>query len=206
MKIKEQNSDLFCVCGSRKQFPKETLPEIAFAGKSNVGKSSLINMMLGRKSLARTSSVPGKTQTINWYRVDEKIFFVDLPGYGYAKASKTDQERWGKVIEEYLNQRATLKCVLMLVDIRHEPGANDRMMMDWLKHYKVDTIVVATKADKITRNQLAGQVKLIAGALDVPKENIIPVSSLSKQGRDQLWKFILHAAEAESREEAEAEA
>lgn len=205
MKIKEQNCDLFCVCGSRKQFPKETLPEIAFAGKSNVGKSSLINMMLGRKSLARTSSVPGKTQTINWYRVDEKIFFVDLPGYGYAKASKTDQERWGKVIEEYLNTRATLKCVLMLVDIRHEPGGNDKMMMDWLKHYQVDTIVVATKADKVTRNQLAGQVKLIAGALDIPKEKIIPVSSLNKQGRDQLWKFILRAAEAQSQEAAEVE-
>lgn len=197
MKIREQNSKLSCVCGRVDQFPKPSLPELAFAGKSNVGKSTLINMLLGRKNLARTSSVPGKTQTINWYNIDDQLFFVDLPGYGYAKASKTDQVKWGKVIETYLNKRETLRCVLLLVDIRHAPSANDLMMMDFLRHYQVKTVIVATKADKVTRNQLPSQIKMLASELRVEKSDIIPVSSLSKMGREVLWEKLIQMAEGE---------
>lgn len=186
---------LSAVCGNVRQFPEESLPEIAFAGKSNVGKSSLINSLLGRKGtgrngLARTSAVPGKTRTINWFDIDQSLYFVDLPGYGYAKISKAEQARWGKVIETYLSRRSTLKAVLLLVDIRHEPGENDLMMMDWLRHYEVPTLVVATKADKITRNQLPHQKKILAQALGVKSSEILPYSSLNNTGREELWKAI----------------
>jgi len=190
MAIREQNSRLHCVCGSSKQFPAETLPEIAFAGKSNVGKSSLINMLLARKALARTSSVPGKTQTVNWYEIDRQLYFVDLPGYGYAKASKTEQARWGKVIEQYLHERKTLRGVLLLVDIRRDISENDRMMMDWLRYYQIPTIIVATKADKLSRSQVAGAVKAIAEGLQVEKSRVIPASVMTKAGRQEIWKSI----------------
>lgn len=197
MKIKEQNAKLDKVCGRPDQFPAPSYPEIAFVGKSNVGKSSLINMLLQRKSLARTSSVPGKTQTINWYNIDEQLYFVDLPGYGYAKAAKTDQAKWAKVIENYLDKRETLMGVLLLVDIRHAPGNNDLMMLDWLNHFKVRTLVVATKADKLSRNQQASQIKMLSQMMRVDKKNIIPVSSLNKTGRDELWQRLLEMAEGE---------
>ncbi|MCF0135812.1 MAG: YihA family ribosome biogenesis GTP-binding protein [Lachnospiraceae bacterium] len=200
MTINKQSCRLEKVCGRPDQFPVPTFPEIAFVGKSNVGKSSLINMLLNRKSLARTSSVPGKTRTINWYAIDEQLYFVDLPGYGYAKAAKTDQEKWARVIENYLDQRETLMGVLLLVDIRHAPGTNDLMMIDWLNHFGVRTIVVATKADKITRNQMASQIKMLSNALRVDRKDIIPVSALNKSGGEELWERILQMAGGEEGE------
>jgi len=186
-----QNVALKTVAGSIKQFPEDTLPEIAFVGKSNVGKSSLINSLLGRKSLARTSSAPGKTRTINWYEVDEKLFFVDLPGYGYAKVSKAEQLKWGKVIETYLHKRESLRLVLLLVDVRHAPGEGDQMMMDWLRHYGVPTLVVATKSDKIKRSQHEKQKKIIREVLGIGKEDLLLYSSETKAGRDEVWSRIM---------------
>lgn len=178
------------------QYPDDGLPEIAFVGKSNVGKSTLINAMIRRKSLARTSSQPGKTRTINFYNVEEKLYFVDLPGYGYAKAPKTEIEKWGKVIEEYLNKRSTLKSIVMLVDIRHEPGKNDILMYEWLKHYGYDIIIAATKSDKIKRSQLQKQISTIRKCFQLQKDEIlIPFSGETKDGVKELWeildKFIL---------------
>ena len=186
-----QNVALKVVAGSVKQFPADTLPEIAFVGKSNVGKSSLINSLLGRKSLARTSSAPGKTRTINWYEVDEQLFFVDLPGYGYAKVSKAEQLKWGKVIETYLHKRESLKLVLLLVDVRHAPGEGDQMMMQWLQHYEVPTLVVATKSDKIKRSQYDKQKKIIREVLGISKDDLLLYSSETKAGRDEVWQRIL---------------
>lgn len=197
MKLKEQNARLEKVCGRPDQFPAPALPEIAFVGKSNVGKSSLINMLLQRKNLARTSSVPGKTQTINWYNVDDQLYFVDLPGYGYAKAAKTDQAKWAKVIENYLDKRETLMGVMLLVDIRHAPGQNDLMMMDWLNHFQVRTLIIATKADKLSRNQMASQIKVLSQMLRVEKKDIIPVSSLNRLGKEEVWARLLEMAEGE---------
>ncbi|MBO6159274.1 MAG: YihA family ribosome biogenesis GTP-binding protein [Firmicutes bacterium] len=190
-----QNAGLFCVCGKKSQFPEETLPEIAFVGRSNVGKSTLINTLLGRKgagknALARTSSVPGKTRTINWYAIDDLLYFVDLPGYGYAKISKQEQAKWGQVIESYLKERRSLKVICLLVDIRHEPSADDKMMMDWLRYYQVPTIIVATKADKVTRNQLPHQKKVLANALGIPSASVYPFSGLNGQGKEELWKAL----------------
>ena len=186
-----QNAALKAVAGSVKLFPEETLPEIAFVGKSNVGKSSLINSLLGRKALARTSSAPGKTRTINWYEVDQKLYFVDLPGYGYAKVSKAEQQKWGQVIETYLHKRQALKLVLLLVDIRHAPGEGDQMMMQWLKHYDVPTLVIATKSDKIKRSQHAKQLKLIAQTLEMDsQEDLLLYSSETKAGFEEVWQRI----------------
>jgi len=187
-----QNVALKVVAGSIKQFPEDTLPEIAFVGKSNVGKSSLINSLLGRKSLARISSAPGKTRTINWYEVDEQLFFVDLPGYGYAKVSKAEQLKWGKVIETYLHKRESLKLVLLLVDVRHAPGEGDQMMMQWLQHYNVPTLVVATKSDKIKRSQHDKQKKIIREVLGISKNELLLYSSETKAGRDEVWQRILN--------------
>ena len=191
MKIHEQNTTLFRVCGNVSQFPPESMPEIAFAGKSNVGKSSLINMLLGRKGLAHTSSVPGKTQTVNWYNVDNALFFVDLPGYGYAKAAKKEQDRWSRAIEDYLHRRGTLRGVLLLTDIRHEPGENDKLMLNWLREYQIPTVIAATKSDKLNRSQILKQTSLIAKTLDADPASVIPVSALKGDGRDILWKQLL---------------
>lgn len=198
-----QSAALKVVAGSVKQFPEETLPEIAFVGKSNVGKSSLINSLLGRKSLARTSSAPGKTRTINWYEVDERLFFVDLPGYGYAKVSKAEQMKWGKVIEHYLHHRQSLRLVLLLVDSRHAPGEGDRMMMDWLQYYNVPTLVVATKSDKINRSQHERQKKIIREALGIDKEDILLYSSETKVGRDEVWSRIADLIQTDAQAPAE---
>lgn len=179
------------VVGVASQIPDTKLPEIAFVGKSNVGKSSLINTLVGRKALARTSSAPGKTRTINFYNVEDLLYFVDLPGYGYAKASKQEQERWGKVIESYLTRRSQLKLLLFLVDIRHEPGANDRQMMEWIRYYQFDPIIVGTKSDKIKRSQIQRQVAVLAKSLGVEdRSRIIPFSALDKSGRDAVWDQI----------------
>ena len=183
-------SELYCVCGNARQFPEESLPELAFIGKSNVGKSSLINLLLGRKGLARTSSVPGKTQTINWYKVDERLFFVDLPGYGYAKVSKQEQQRWGRVIETYLHTRSALKGVVLLIDIRHDLGENDRMMADWLQAFEIPTVIALTKADKISKNEAARQISRLSGALKMDRKLLVPVSSLSGAGKEALWESL----------------
>ena len=183
------NVNLETVCGITSKLPENTLPEFAFAGKSNVGKSSLINALMYRKAYARTSSQPGKTQTINFYNIDEKLYFVDLPGYGYAKVSQTTKEKWGRMIERHLKKSAQLKLVFLLVDIRHEPSANDVQMYDWIVYQGFKPVIVATKLDKINRSQVAKQVKLIRETLALPKDGIlIPFSAETKAGRDEIWE------------------
>lgn len=179
------------VCGITSKLPDNRYPEVAFAGKSNVGKSSLINALMNRKSLARTSAQPGKTQTINFYNVNDEIYFVDLPGYGYARASEEIKAKWGKMIEDYLHKSKQLKAVFLLIDIRHAPGNNDCIMYDWILKQGYHPIIIATKADKIKRSQLAGQVKLIRQTLGAGQDaQIIPFSAESKQGREEIYEVI----------------
>ena len=183
--------NLETVCGVTSKLPDNTLPEFAFAGKSNVGKSSMINALLNRKSLARTSAQPGKTQTINFYNVNDAMYLVDLPGYGYAKTSASEKEKWGKMIENYLHTSKKLQAVFLLIDIRHEPSANDKMMYDWMVYQGFTPIIIATKLDKIKRSQIQKNVKAIREGLKVkPGTVIIPFSSETKQGRDELWEVI----------------
>ena len=190
------NVSLEAVAVKKEQYPATGMPEVAFAGKSNVGKSSLINCMINRKALARTSQNPGKTRTINFYNVEDRLYFVDLPGYGYAKAPKSEQQKWGKMIEGYLLKREELKTIIILVDIRHEPGENDRMMYDWLKHYGHNIIIVATKSDKLKRSQLDKHKKMLKTAFGLEKEDILlPFSSETKSGRDELWEIIERVCE-----------
>ncbi len=185
------NASLETVAVKYSQYPTSGNIEIAFVGKSNVGKSSLINTLINRKSLARTSSSPGKTRTINFYNIENKIYFVDLPGYGYAKVSKEEQQKWANMIENYLKKREQLKSIIMLVDIRHEPSENDRLMYEWLKHYKFEIIIVATKADKIKRSQISKQLLSIKNNLNLNSDELlIPFSSLTKQGKQELWNII----------------
>ena len=179
------------VCGITSKLPDNILPEIAFAGKSNVGKSSLINGIMNRKSLARTSSQPGKTQTINFYNVNEVFYLVDLPGYGYAKANQEVKAQWGKMIERYLHSSKQLRAVFLLIDIRHDPSANDKQMYQWMRHYGFDPIIIATKLDKINRSQIQKQLKAIRVGLEAQKDTIIiPYSSLSKQGREEIYDLL----------------
>lgn len=192
--MKVNNVSLAAVGVKMSQYPDDKKPEIAFAGKSNVGKSTLINGMIGRKALARTSSQPGKTRTINFYDVEDVLYFVDLPGYGYAKAPKSEIERWGKMIDEYLNKRETLMGIVLLVDIRHEPGENDKLMYDWLKHYGYDIIIVATKMDKIKRSQIQKQLSCIKKSLNMaPEDKLIAFSGETKVGVEELWSIIEHS-------------
>lgn len=178
------------VCGITSTLPKNQVPEIAFAGKSNVGKSSLINALLNRKSLARTSASPGKTQTINFYNVNHEMYLVDLPGYGYAKVSQSVKEQWGKLIERYLHQSKQLKAVFLLVDIRHDPSENDKTMYDWILHNGYQPIIIATKADKLKRSQIPKHVKAIKEGLKLmPGSVVIPFSAQTKQGRDEIWNL-----------------
>ena len=189
MVIKQVN--LETVCGITSVLPKNTKAEVAFAGKSNVGKSSLINSLVNRKALARTSSQPGKPQTINFYIVNDEVYLVDLPGYGYAKVSQSEKEKWGKLIEKYLNGSQQLRAVFLLIDIRHDPGANDKMMYDWICHNGYNPIIIATKMDKINRSQIQKHVKMIRQGLNVrPGTQIIPFSSQTKQGREEIWALI----------------
>ena len=186
-----KNVSLETVIGVTSQIPENQMMEIAFAGKSNVGKSSLINALMNRKSLARTSSQPGKTQTINFYNVNDEMYFVDLPGYGYAKVSQKEKEKWGKMIEKYLHTSKVLQAVFLLIDIRHEPSANDKQMYDWIMSNGFHPIIIATKLDKIKRSQLAKQVKLIKQGLGVDSDTIvIPFSSETKQGREETYDLI----------------
>ncbi len=179
------------VCGITSKLPDSPHPEVAFAGKSNVGKSSLINALMNRKSLARTSAQPGKTQTINYYNVNDAVYFVDLPGYGYAKASEEVKAKWGKMIEDYLHKSKQLKAVFLLIDIRHEPSGNDRIMYDWIVNQGYHPIIIATKLDKINRSQIQKQVKLIKTTLQVePDTVIIPFSAETKQGREEIYDII----------------
>ena len=177
--------------GTSSQLPSSDLPEIAFAGRSNVGKSSLINGLMNRKSLARTSAQPGKTQTINFYNINEAMYLVDLPGYGYAKVSQSEKEKWGKMIERYLHTSKNLKAVFLLIDIRHDPSANDKMMYQWILDQGYQPIIIATKLDKIKRSQVQKHIKMLKTGLQlVPGTKVIPFSSQTKQGRDEIWELI----------------
>lgn len=183
--------ELETVCGYTSVLPENTKPEIAFAGKSNVGKSSLINALMNRKSLARTSSQPGKTQTINFYNINDEMYLTDLPGYGFAKVSQSEKEKWGKMIEKYLNTSKQLRAVFLLIDIRHDPSANDRQMYDWMVYQGFHPIIIATKLDKINRSQVQKHVKAIKVGLNVqPDTVIIPFSATTKQGRDEIWELM----------------
>jgi len=186
-----KSAELETVCGITSKLPDNDLPEIAFAGKSNVGKSSLINGLLNRKSLARTSAQPGKTQTINFYNVNKNLYFVDLPGYGYAKVSVEIRAKWGKMIERYLHGSPQLKKVFLLIDIRHVPSENDCMMYDWIVDNGYEPVIICTKQDKIKRSQVQKNLKLIREKLDlVPGTTMIPFSAQTKQGRDDIWNLI----------------
>ena len=186
-----KNVSLETVCGITSKLPDSKYPEVAFAGKSKVGKSSLINALMNRKSLARTSAQPGKTQTINFYNINDALYFVDLPGYGYANASEEVKAKWGKMIEDYLHKSKKLKAVFLLIDIRHAPGNNDCIMYDWIVKQGYEPIIIATKLDKIKRSQIAKQVKLIRETLKMKSETIIiPFSAETKQGRDEIYTVI----------------
>lgn len=186
-----KNINLETVCGVTSTLPENDKPEVAFAGKSNVGKSSLINALMNRKSYARISATPGKTQTINFYNINDELYLVDLPGYGYARVSEKEKERWGKMIERYLHGSAQLKAVFLLIDIRHDPSANDKMMYRWVVEQGYNPIIIATKLDKIKRSQVQKHVKMIKEGLNlVPGTKIIPFSSQTKQGRDEIWELI----------------
>lgn len=186
-----KKADLETVCGITSKIPVHELPEFAFAGKSNVGKSSMINVLMNRKSLARTSSQPGKTQTINFYNINDALYFVDLPGYGYAKVSLEAKAKWGKMVENYLNRTKVLKLLFLLIDIRHEPTENDRSMYQWILYHGYRPVVIATKLDKLKRSQVPKQVKLVREGLGMGKEDtLIPFSAETKQGREEIWELI----------------
>jgi ribosome biogenesis GTP-binding protein ysxC len=186
-----KKAQLETVCGITSKFPENIEPELVFAGKSNVGKSSLINVLMNRKSLARTSSQPGKTQTINYYKVNDEIYFVDLPGYGYANANIETKAKWGKMIEKYLHTSKQIKSIFLLIDIRHEPGKNDKQMYDWILHNGYQPVIIATKLDKLKRSQVAKCVKIVREGLGLPKEGVlIPFSSQTKQGKEEIYDFI----------------
>jgi GTP-binding protein len=186
-----KSTELETVCGITSKLPDNQLPEIAFAGKSNVGKSSLINGILNRKALARTSSQPGKTQTINFYNINKSLYFVDLPGYGYAKVSVEIRAKWGKMIERYLNTSKQLKKVFLLIDIRHVPSENDCIMYDWIVDNGYQPVIICTKLDKIKRSQVQKNLKQIREKLNlVPGTKMIAFSAQTKQGRDEIWRLI----------------
>ena len=186
-----KNVNLETVCGITSVLPKNTKPEIAFAGKSNVGKSSLINALMNRKSYARISATPGKTQTINYYNINDEMYLVDLPGYGYAKVSEQEKIKWGQLIERYLHSSTQLKAVFLLIDIRHAPSENDRIMYQWIVEQGFEPIIIATKLDKLKRSQVQKHVKMVKTGLNlVPGTKIIPFSSVTKQGRDEIWELV----------------
>lgn len=189
MVIKSIN--LETVCGITSTLPDNDRPEVAFAGKSNVGKSSMINALMNRKSYARISATPGKTQTINFYNINDALYLVDLPGYGYARVSEKEKEQWGRMIERYLHSSSQLKAVFLLIDIRHESSANDKLMYKWIVDQGYEPVIIATKLDKIKRSQVQKHVKMLKEGLAlVPGTTVIPFSSVTKQGRDEIWELI----------------
>jgi len=195
MIIKSLN--LETVCGITSTLPENDKPEIAFAGKSNVGKSSLINALMYRKSYAKTSSTPGKTQTINFYNINEMMYLVDLPGYGYAKVPIKEKEKWGELINRYLNTSEQLRAIFLLIDIRHKPGNHDKMMYDWVLSSGVEPIIIATKLDKLKRSQVSKHVKMIREELGMTKEGkLFTFSALSKDGRDEIWEEMERIVES----------
>ena len=186
-----KNVSLETVCGITSKIPDNPYIEFAFAGKSNVGKSSLINGLMNRKSLARISAQPGKTQTINFYNINDAMYFVGLPGYGYAKVSEQEKAKWGKMIENYLHSSRQLKAVFLLIDIRHEPSGNDKMMYEWICNQGYEPVIIATKLDKINRSQVQKHVKMIKEGLQVVKGTIvIPYSAQTKQGREEIYDLL----------------
>ena len=183
--------NLETVCGLTSKLPENTLPEFAFAGKSNVGKASLINALMNRKAYARTSSQPGKTQTINFYNINDALYYVDLPGYGYAKVAQEVKAKWGKMIENYLHQSPMLKRVFLLIDIRHEPSVNDKTMYDWIVYNGYQPVIIATTLDKINRSQVQKHMKMVRQGLEIGQDvTVIPFSAETKQGRDEIWALI----------------
>ncbi|MFQ7325033.1 YihA family ribosome biogenesis GTP-binding protein [Streptococcus oralis] len=191
MKVNTHNADILLSATNKSHYPQDDIPEVALAGRSNVGKSSFINTMLNRKNLARTSGKPGKTQLLNFFNIDDKLRFVDVPGYGYARVSKKEREKWGKMIEEYLTTRDNLRAVVSLVDLRHEPSADDVQMYEFLKYYEIPVILVATKADKIPRGKWNKHESMIKKKLDFDKtDTFIIFSSVNKTGVEEAWNAI----------------
>ena len=202
MHVKSVNLEI--VCGITSKLPENDKMEIAFAGKSNVGKSSLINSLMNRKSYARTSQQPGKTQTINFYNINDCLYFVDLPGYGYAKVSQETKVKWGKMIDNYLKKSKQLRILFLLVDIRHEPGQNDVDMYNWGVRYGFNPIIIATKSDKISKGQFQKHMSIIRKKLNcIEGTPIIPFSSLNKSGREEVWEYIEDMLEFYESEKAE---
>ena len=202
-----KNVNLETVCGITSKLPQTIYPEVAFAGKSNVGKSSLINALMNRKALARTSAQPGKTQTINYYNINDALYFVDLPGYGYARANEHVKAQWGKMIEDYLHKSRQLKLVFLLIDIRHEPSNNDCIMYDWICNNGYEPIIIATKLDKINRSQIQKQVKLIRTTLRARQDTVvIPFSAVTKQGREEIYELLDRLLEEETDRQVQATA
>ena len=192
MEINTHNAEILLSAANKSHYPQDEIPEIALAGRSNVGKSSFINTLLNRKNLARTSGKPGKTQLLNFFNIDNQLRFVDVPGYGYAKVSKTERAKWGRMIEEYLTTRENLRAVVSLVDFRHEPSADDVQMYEFLKYYEIPVIVVATKADKIPRSKWNKHESVIKKRLDFDKnDDFLIFSSVNKDGLDTAWDAIL---------------
>jgi GTP-binding protein len=191
-KLKIRSAEIVMSAVNKDQYPNEGIPEIAFVGRSNVGKSSSINSLLNRRQFARVSQTPGKTRTINFYLINKEFYFVDLPGYGYAKISKSEKAGWGKIMEMYLKERKELCNIFLLVDIRHEPTNDDKAMYDWIKYYGYDCTIIATKADKISRGKYQKHISIIRKKLGLKDEKIIPVSSLKKTGFDTLWEEIIN--------------
>ncbi|MCD8921832.1 ribosome biogenesis GTP-binding protein YihA/YsxC [Staphylococcus epidermidis] len=191
MNINPNNINLIISAVKKAQYPDTGLTEVALSGRSNVGKSTFINSMIGRKNMARTSQQPGKTQTLNFYNIDEQLIFVDVPGYGYAKVSKVQREKFGKMIEEYITQRENLKLVIQLVDLRHQPTEDDELMYNYLKHFDIPTLVICTKEDKIAKGKVQKHIKRIKDKLELePGDNIISYSSIKNSKQQEIWNFI----------------
>ncbi|MFD2657512.1 ribosome biogenesis GTP-binding protein YihA/YsxC [Gracilibacillus thailandensis] len=189
--MKVNKAEIVISAVSEKQYPKDRWPEIALAGRSNVGKSSFINKLINRKNLARTSSKPGKTQTLNFYNINDAFYFVDVPGYGYAKVSKKEREKWGKMMEEYFSLRDTLRLTVLIVDIRHKPTEDDVMMYDFLKYYEIPVLVIATKLDKIPKNKKATHLKRVIDTLELDSEDsVIPFSAETSEGKEHVWSYL----------------
>ena len=190
--MKIRSSEIVVSAIRKEQYPAEGLPEIALVGRSNVGKSSATNTLLNRRNFARTSQTPGKTRTINFYKINNEFYFVDLPGYGYAKVSKSEKDKWGVIMERYLQDRQELCAIFLLVDIRHEPTNDDVMMYEWIKHFGYNCVVIATKADKISRGQYQKHISIIRKKLQLEKdEKVIPLSSSKKTGVEDVWNEII---------------